>query len=67
MLMIRSKQTQIVHEIYSPKAASINPRPFSVFRHLRQWSGGGGVGATPPGVSKLSVVEISRKTADCFR
>ena len=25
-----------------------NPRPFSVFRHLRQWRGGGGVGTTPP-------------------
>ena len=26
---------------------NINPRPFSVFRHLPQWRGGGDVGATP--------------------
>ena len=35
----------------------LNPRPFSVFRHLRQWRGGG----DPPGVSKVSVVELSGK------
>ena len=29
----------------------LNPRPFSVFRHLRQWRGGG---CDPPGVSKLA-------------
>ena len=39
---------------------SINPRPDTVFRHLR--SDRGGVGATPPlGVSKRSVVELSGK------
>ena len=30
----------------SPYGAWVNPRPFSVFRHLRQWRGGGWVG--PP-------------------
>ena len=38
----------------------LNPRPFSVFRHLRQWRGGGD-GATPHGVWKLGVVELSGK------
>ena len=35
-----------------------NPRPFSVFRHLRQV-----VWCDPPDVSKLSVVELSGKTS----
>ena len=35
---------------------NVNPRPSSVFRHIPQCRGGG---ATPPGVSKLSVVELS--------
>ena len=26
----------------------VNPRPFSVFRHLRQWRGGGGLVRPPP-------------------
>ena len=37
----------------------IIPRPDTVFRHLRSDRGGGG--ATPPGVSKRSVVELSGK------
>ena len=37
-----------------------NPRPDTVFRHLRS-DRGGGVGATPLGVSKRSVVELSGK------
>ena len=40
---------------------TINPRPFSVFRHLRQWRGGGGGGTTPPGDRPLIVVELRRK------
>ena len=36
-----------------------NPRPDTVFRHLGRT--GGGVGATPLGVSKRSVVELSGK------
>ena len=40
----------------------LNPRPFSVFRHLRQWRGGGGVGTTPPpGDRPLMVVELRGK------
>ena len=38
----------------------LNPRPDTVFRHL-QSDRGGGVGATPLGVSKRSVVELSGK------
>ena len=40
----------------------LNPRPFSVFRHLRQWRGGG-VGTTPPppGDRPLMVVELRGK------
>ena len=44
---------------------TFNPRSFSVFRHFRQWSGGGG---KPPGVSKLRVVKLrEKKTADSSR
>ena len=38
----------------------INPRPFSVFRHLRQWRGGGVV-RPPPGDRPLMVVELCGK------
>ena len=44
---------------------SFNPRPCSVFRHLRHCKGGG---ATPFRVSELTVVELSgKKQADCSR
>ena len=39
----------------------VNPRPFSVFRHLRQWRGGGGGGYDPPGDWPLIVVELRGK------
>ena len=41
-----------------PRLRLSYPRPFSAFRHFRQWKG---VGTTPPGVSKVSVVEPSGK------
>ena len=47
-----------------PLTGVFNTRPSSVFRHLPQCRGGG---CDPPGVSKLSVVELSGKTADCSR
>ena len=42
-----------------PCKCSINPRPDTVFRHLRSDRGGGW--CDPPGVSKRSVVELSGK------
>ena len=43
-------------------SAHLNPRPDTVFRHLRSDRGGGGWCDPPPhGVSKRSVVELSRK------
>ena len=38
----------------------VNPRPFSVFRHLRQWTRGSvrPPPPPPPGVWKVSVVEL---------
>ena len=44
---------------FSNTPKTINPRPDTVFRHLRSDRGGGG--ATPLGVSKRSVVELSGK------
>ena len=46
-------------EISVATSSDFNPRPSSVFRHLPQCRGGG----DPPGVSKLSVVELSGKTS----
>ena len=53
-------------EINPPGCARVNPRPYSVFCHLRPCRGGGGVGATPPpGDRPLMVVEIrGKKTVD---
>ena len=48
---------------YVPQAVGeecdINPRPFSVFRHLRQWRGAGTT--PPPGDRPLMIVELRRK------
>ena len=46
---------------YKTDEKILNPRPSSVFRHLPQCRGGGW--CDPPGVSKLSVVELSRKNS----
>ena len=43
------------------EVSNLNPCPDTVFRHLRSDRGGGVVGATPLGVSKGSVVELSGK------
>ena len=40
---------------------ALNPRPDTVFRHLRPDRGGGGVVRPPLGVSKRSVVELCGK------
>ena len=48
--------TPVVH------ATRVNPRPDTVFRHLRSDRGGGAGWCDPPlGVSKRSVVELSGK------
>ena len=47
---------------YERSSETINPRPFFVFRHLRQWRG---VGKTPPppGDRPLMVVELRGKNS----
>ena len=44
-----------------PSSARVNPRPFSVFRHLRQWRRGGVGTTSPPGDRPLMVVELRGK------
>ena len=54
----KKRENRYVSKRWHP---SFNPRPDTVFRHLRSDRGGGVVGATPLGVSKRSVVELSGK------
>ena len=62
-------QTLVLNTYYQRcllRLLAINPRPFSVFRHLRQWRGGGGT--TPPGDRPLMVVELrGKKPVDASR
>ena len=54
----------ILNIVVYPIKSTVNPRPDMVFRHLRSdmvQETGGSVGATPLGVSKRSVVELSGK------
>ena len=60
LLQKHFKNPQIYFKPPPNAKAHINPSPFSVFRHLRQWRG---VGATHPAVSKSSVVELSGKNS----
>ena len=61
----RCKRNDFVNEMIENKISKhirvyLNPRPFSVFRHLRQWRGGGGW-YDPPGDRPLVVIELRGK------
>ena len=49
-----------IRRLFQSWVSPFNPRPDTVFRQLRT-DRGGGVGATPLGVSKRSVVVLSGK------